>query len=877
MSRSSRGLTILALGTLLALPAFAGGPLVNCRPGEPHRWPDGGRAIPFDLDLGPLAGLSNDDATDLFLTAQQRWTDLPSATTTFAAPGRMPVDITVDNFAQFLNTAAPDGLNPIAFDDTGEIFVELFGENSGMFGFAGAEWLDPLRCEIEEAALFLNGPALTDATVALDIMVHELGHFQNLAHSNVNGQLVFGDTSGPFPDDTFPVPPLGGTIETMYPLYFGPVAGTSTPHRDDIAALSTLYPAPDFSATTGTIGGTILGPNGTTPLTGVNVIARNLADPFLDAVSAISSATTDDFAPADPFVGSYTLAGLTAGADYAVFTDGLIAGTFSTPPFNPLPGPEEFYNGSDESTDGDLDAPLDRVALTPLAGQPISGIDIAFNAGPEGPVTLSNDQALQIFLPFTVPFCGRRYDSLWINANGSLTFEAGDTDRSPTPRELLSGPPRIAPLWSDLDPSAGGEIAFEVDPYGLAVRFSQVPRSDAEEDGGGNSFEVFVDRFFGFVRIDYGDLDVTGGIAGLSCGGDQTSGFERETDLRRHGGLNLNHLRQEAADFESFEAGDNDLAGSRLKFLPRFLRPRDAFEPNDRFDRAVWIAPPFSTDQHLSEISPAGDDVDFFRFRARAGETVAIEVVRSNVDTLIGVFDGISGELLMSDEDGGNGDLSRLLFSLDSDRELVLAVTCADDIDFSGDGREGGRYTLLVNSYRGELVAAGDDTSAEVELATFEFPFAGRLWDRVFVNSNGNLTFGEGSSRRSEAVDQLLAGPPRIAVLWDDLDASRGMVLAERNNRSLAIHFLSVPEFGSRNPNYFTVRLKRSGRIDMTWDATARRDALVGVSPGEGASDPGATDLSRRFVHRGETVYEVFPLSGGEDFDLFYRTRRFKP
>ena len=153
---------------------------------------------------------------------------------------------------------------------------------------------------------------------------------------------------------------------------------------------------PDFDSTTGTITGRIYAADGTTPLTGVNVIARNLTDPYGDAVSAISGDFGVEQLPTSPLTGRYTLAGLTPGASYVVYVNEIIQGGFSTPPPQPLPGPEEFYNGADESGDGGADDPASFTAMVPASGAPVEGIDVVFNQpGPGAPLPVGDDGCVQ--------------------------------------------------------------------------------------------------------------------------------------------------------------------------------------------------------------------------------------------------------------------------------------------------------------------------------------------------------------------------------------------------------------------------------------------------------------------------------------------------
>ena len=395
--------------------------------------------------------------------------------------------------------------------------------------------------------------------------------------------------------------------------------------------------------------------------------------------------------------------------------------------------------------------------------------------------------------------------------------------------------------------------------------------------------------------LDYGTIAAADGLAGYSCGGRVTSAFELERDLSAMRLPIVLGLREPAV-FEHFTT-DNDLDDARFAVVtPRPFR--DVFEPNDTLAPTVTAAAlgghdapdlvrlPFSTVDRYTAIEPLGGDVDYFRFRARAGDILAIETVPGNqVDTLIGLFDA-AGNLLIADDDGGVGVLSRLLVRIPADGVYAVGVTTYPDFEFTGAGGDYGRYVLNISSYRGTLLPVSDDGAVEVPFSSFQFPFQGTMWSSVFVNGNGNLTFGVADPDFTESVAELLSGPPRIAPMWDDLSVAhpitgvpQGLVIAEEQQGRLLIHYVSVPEFILTGTNYFTVELDKDGSIAIRYGATNRADALVGISPGLGAADPGPTDLSETRVLRAPgTTYESFvgafgPFGG---VDLSFTELRFR-
>ena len=842
--------SLFGLATLLAAaPSLAGGPLALCEPGVPFLWANGGTDITFNPDQGNLGPVSAVAAVMAVGDAFQAWEDIPSSTLSYTAGALLPVDVDITNFGPYLSAPAPDGLSAVVFDDGGQIFDLLFGPGSGVLGFAGPEWGTPATCTIDEGFSFLNGPSFTNPTAAFDVMVHEFGHWTNFAHTVVNGQIylgsVGGDTTGPTPFDTFgaPVNPFTDVIETMYPFYFGPGIGTGSLEADDIAIASRMYPELDYATSTGEISGQIL--LGSQRVTGVNVIARNVADPFNDAVSAISSDFTDNAGQADPNVGLYRITGLTPGAQYGVYVDTVLAGGFSTALANPLPGPEELYNGVNESGDPNTDDPSMFTPVMVAAGAPNTGIDIIFNQPGEGePLAVGDDGFVRLGLPFTYSICGQDFNDVYVNANGHLTFGAGDGDFSESAQEMLDGPPRIAGLWDDLNPNGGGSVYFTTTNNTFTVTWEDVPEFFAT---GSNTFSIELKKSASQVTVNYGNLDAADGLAGVSCGLAQTGGVEPETELNNSPNRTTHNYNGDTAIYEWFNGFDNDLANYSVKYNTTKHELPDVYENNNSIGTAAAITAPFNTapNSMFTELSPSAADIDFFSFEAVAGQYYIAETTRGQIDSVLGLFNA-GGALIAANDDklsGSNPLLSRIEGVIPEDGTYYLAVTFCCDYDFDGvDPGQGapfdeGRYVLDLQVFDGIPLPLGDDSSVVLSGFGFSIPFAGVNYTSVFINSNGNITFGAPSFDFSESIAEFESGPPRVAPLWDDLSPNNGgLVLASTDFATqLTIEFVDVPEFFSTGANNFSVTLHADGQVDFDYGSVTATDGLIGATPGNGA------------------------------------------
>ncbi|MBI4461018.1 MAG: hypothetical protein HY648_13300 [Acidobacteria bacterium] len=131
---------------------------------------------------------------------------------------------------------------------------------------------------------------------------------------------------------------------------------------------------------------------------------------------------------------------------------------------------------------------------------------------------IGDDGTRQIPLGFLFPYFGQSHNQLFINSDGNLTFQSGDTAISPRSlARFMTGPPRIAPYFADLDPSAGGQLTYFSSSSRFVVTWSAVPDYASSGLGPQETFQVVLTPD-GQIQFSYNGINGRQAVVGVSPG-----------------------------------------------------------------------------------------------------------------------------------------------------------------------------------------------------------------------------------------------------------------------------------------------------------------------------------------------------------------------
>ncbi|MCE2540417.1 MAG: hypothetical protein J4G16_08490 [Acidobacteria bacterium] len=146
----------------------------------------------------------------------------------------------------------------------------------------------------------------------------------------------------------------------------------------------------------------------------------------------------------------------------------------------------------------------------------------AWRSPPGESLTLGDDDSVPLALQFEFPFYAATHDGAFVNSDGNLTFEEGDS--ASTARgvsRLLTGPPRVALFLSDLDPSAGGAVYAQAGADAVTVTWCDVPGFESQST---TTVQVSL-LSTGVIEMTFDpDVGLGDAIVGLSPG--RTAAFE---------------------------------------------------------------------------------------------------------------------------------------------------------------------------------------------------------------------------------------------------------------------------------------------------------------------------------------------------------------
>lgn len=147
-----------------------------------------------------------------------------------------------------------------------------------------------------------------------------------------------------------------------------------------------------------------------------------------------------------------------------------------------------------------------------------------------------------------------------------------------------------------------------------------------------------------------------------------------------------------------------------------------------------------------------------------------------------------------------------------------------------------------VNSFNvdpsgGNVVSLDDDSYVEVLLSPGHQVYLYEVaYDKVYIGSNGYLTFTQGDTQKNESLEAHFS-MPRVSGMFDDLKPNKGGIISwkELEDR-FVVTFENVRTDGiiSNDVVNFQIEMYFNGKIAITWLRIDPLDGLAGLSEGKG-------------------------------------------
>ncbi|MGE3352639.1 MAG: hypothetical protein AB7O84_12955 [Planctomycetota bacterium] len=444
---------------------------------------------------------------------------------------------------------------------------------------------------------------------------------------------------------------------------------------------------------------------------------------------------------------------------------------------------------------------LRNALITALASSAIASLPAQCFDTNLGTDLLLSDDGVAAALPlgFTFNFGGVAYTDICVCSNGYIWLGpvSSGGDFSPTVPELLSGAPRICPLWIDLNPaSAGsGHVYYNTIP-GVSATVSW---AHVHQFGSTTPFEMqMVLDVTGTVTVTWGANAPIGGSLGpaVICGASPGGGA--------------------VANPVSFGA-------------PPVISLSDTF--------------------HEEALTP-GPFPQFSNRQMIWAPTTPGYVCANNACSMNSLPLPAKAELVGAGCPAVQGPSLYEVFSTTNPPDLngldlgFLPTSATDYLALPG---------LSSTYFAGGTNNLGltDDQAVSVALP-FSFPYGGGTISSIWVSSNGFITLGAvspGSGCCTGLETTLASGDPRICAWWADLNPNAGgTVTADLDGTTgeFVVSWNAVPEFGQTNTVDTQIALAPTGQFTIRWQNVTNTSHtwIAGYSQGGGVPVIGSADLS---------------------------------